>query len=60
MTPGWQNPITVAVGQLQVGIDPNALLPSRLDLSRLRLEAQRQLLLTGSPASHRFWLQLTG
>jgi hypothetical protein len=45
--PGWQNPITAAPGQFQQGIDPTCLLPSRGDLTRSRLEAQRRLLLAG-------------
>jgi hypothetical protein len=45
--PGWQNPITASPGQVQRGVDPLALLPSRVDLHRVRLEYQRQLLLTG-------------
>jgi hypothetical protein len=44
----WQNPITTAPGQSQSGIDPTRLLPSRGDLARLRLEAQRRLLLSGA------------
>jgi hypothetical protein len=46
--PNWQNPITAAHGQDQRGIDPTRLLPSRGDLVRLRLEAQRRLLLVGT------------
>jgi len=45
--PDWQNPITVAPGQTQSGVDPARLLPSRGDLVRSRLEAQRQLLRSG-------------
>ncbi len=41
--PGWVNPIRVASGQMQAGIDANVLLPSRRDLSRARLDSQRQL-----------------
>src|SRR5688500_14847095 len=46
---GWQNPITAQPGQTQAGVDPQALLPSRHDLLRVRLEAQRMLLLAGTP-----------
>lgn len=46
---GWQNPVTAAPGQVQQGIDPLRLLPSRADLIRTRLEFQRQLLRTGTP-----------
>jgi hypothetical protein len=46
---GWMTPITVPPGQTQAGVDPRALLPSRHDLSRGRLEAQRALLLAGTP-----------
>jgi hypothetical protein len=41
--PGWHNPIMVAPGQLQTGIDALLLLPSRTDLSKVRLAAQRSL-----------------
>ncbi|HTK78006.1 MAG TPA: hypothetical protein VL371_22250 [Gemmataceae bacterium] len=43
----WQNPITARVGQVQTAIDPARLLPSRGDLVRGRLDAQRRLLLGG-------------
>ena len=43
LPPGWHNPITVAPGQLQTGVDASLLLPSRMDLSQLRLAAQRSL-----------------
>lgn len=43
----WQNPIAAPPGQVQGGVDPLQLLPSRRDLLRLRLEAQRQLLQSG-------------
>jgi hypothetical protein len=46
---GWQNPITIPPGQTQKGVDPKSLLPSRGDLVRVRLEAQRTLLLSGTP-----------
>jgi hypothetical protein len=39
----WQNPITVSPGQLQLGVDPLKLLPSRVDLSRTRLDIQQAL-----------------
>jgi hypothetical protein len=45
---GWQNPITVAIGQAQLGVGPTLLLPSRGDLARSRLEIQRQLLVSGT------------
>jgi hypothetical protein len=45
---GWQNPITVPPGQIQTGIDPAILLPSRRRLERVRLEDQRALLLSGT------------
>lgn len=41
---GWLNPITLPAGQIQMGLDPNQLLPSRDELIRHRLEFQRQLL----------------
>jgi hypothetical protein len=44
----WQNPISAVPGQNQGGVDPTRLLPSRGDLTRLRLEAQRRLLLSGT------------
>jgi hypothetical protein len=37
----------VTVGQVQIGVDPQLLLPSRTDLILLRLEAQRHLLQAG-------------
>lgn len=45
MTPpaGWRNPIMVSPGQVQIGVDPCALLPSRTDLQRWRLDEQRAL-----------------
>jgi hypothetical protein len=46
---GWYNPIVAAVGQVQAGVDPSLLLPSRYDLDRQRLDAQTQLLLAGLP-----------
>lgn len=45
----WQNPIAVPSGQTQHAVDPARLLPSRPDLVRPRLEAQRQLLVNGTP-----------
>jgi len=45
----WRNPIAVPPGQTQHGVDPARLLPSRGDLIRLRLEAQRHLLRGGMP-----------
>ncbi len=47
--PGWKNPITVAPGQTQAGIDPRLLLPARKDLIRARLELQRSLISSGQP-----------
>jgi hypothetical protein len=41
----WSNPISVAAGEWQLEVDPSRLLPSRHDLSRARLEAQRALML---------------
>src|SRR5262245_57747818 len=40
---GWQNPNTVAPGQLQTGVEARLLLPGRPDLQRVRLEFQRSL-----------------
>ena len=45
----WRNPITASAGQTQIGVPPANLLPSRGELVRVRLEAQRQLLLSGKP-----------
>jgi hypothetical protein len=45
----WRNPISAAPGQVQIGVDPTRLLPSRSDLVRLRLELQRQLIRSGTP-----------
>jgi hypothetical protein len=47
--PGWQNPITAAPGQVQHGVDAAQLLPSRSDLSRLRLAQQRALAHANTP-----------
>src|SRR5437773_1828422 len=44
---GWTNPVTAPPGQIQKAVDPGALLPSRVDLLRSRLEFQRQLLQAG-------------
>lgn len=49
--PGWQNPITAAPGQMQADVDPLALLPSRPDLSRVRLDIQQGLLDAGQQRS---------
>src|SRR5207249_2380798 len=46
---GWQNPITAAPGQVQRGVDPARLLPSRGDLVRPRVEFQRALVRSGRP-----------
>jgi hypothetical protein len=43
----WKNPIHVAAGATQTSVDPALLLPSRPDLRRARLEAQRHLLAAG-------------
>jgi hypothetical protein len=43
----WHNPITAGPGVIQTGVDPALLLPSRRDLIRTRLEAQRLLIQTG-------------
>jgi hypothetical protein len=42
----WENPITGPPGQIQVGVDPNRLRPSRDDLILSRLNLQRHLLLS--------------
>lgn len=47
--PGWQNPISVAPGKMQYGVDPLLLLPSRPDLTQGSLDLQRSLLLAGLP-----------
>jgi hypothetical protein len=44
----WQNPITASPGQLQPGVDPLSLLPSRPDLSQVRLDIQQELVDAGS------------
>jgi hypothetical protein len=45
-SPGWVNPITAKPGHLQQDVDPSSLRPSRQDLIKARLEAQRALLLS--------------
>lgn len=44
---GWQNPITVAVGERQTSVSPGELLPSRRDLWQTRLDRQLQLIQAG-------------
>ena len=44
----WQNPIAALPGQFQTNVDPAALLPSRHDLSRVRLDIQKALLDSGT------------
>ncbi len=39
----WQNPMTVSPGQLQSDVNPLQLLPSRADLSQMRLDIQQAL-----------------
>jgi hypothetical protein len=46
---GWPSPITVPPGQVQPGVDPNRLRPSRGDLIKSRLEFQRSLIRAGRP-----------
>src|SRR5262245_34290974 len=46
---GWLNPVVVAPGQRQVGVDPTRLLPARADLEGRRLAAQAALLRAGTP-----------
>jgi hypothetical protein len=41
---GWRNPITLPAGQIQTGLDPNQLIPSRGELIRHRVEFQRRLM----------------
>lgn len=43
----WQNPITAAAGQFQSNVNPMALLPSRHNLSKVRLDMQKALLDAG-------------
>jgi hypothetical protein len=47
----WQSPIHVAPGQLQSDVDPHSLLPSRLDLSKQRLDVQQALATAGTERS---------
>lgn len=47
--PGWTNPFTVAAGEMQSGVDPRRLLPSRVDLIQERLRVQRELFDGGRP-----------
>lgn len=42
------NPITAQSGQLQASVDPLLLLPSRSDLSQVRLDMQQALLEAGT------------
>ena len=44
----WQSPITVTPGQFQSNVDPLSLLPSRSDLSQVRLDMQQALLDAGT------------
>ncbi len=43
----WQSPIRVMPGQFQSNVDPLLLLPSRSDLSQVRLDMQQALLDAG-------------
>lgn len=43
----WQNPITAKPGEIQHGVDPLRLRPSRIDLIGWRLELQRGLMQSG-------------
>jgi hypothetical protein len=47
----WQCPITAPPGQAQANIDPLKLLPSRHDLSQVRLDIQQALLDAGKQRS---------
>jgi hypothetical protein len=47
----WQSPITVPPGQLQASVDPLLLLPSRSDLSQVRLDMQQALVDAGKERS---------
>ncbi len=57
---GWQNPIAARPGQIQQGVDPLRLLPARRDLQRVRLDAQRVLLLGGTPRKTPITVTLDG
>jgi hypothetical protein len=46
---GGNNPITAQPGQVQLGVDPMLLLPSRAELLQVRLAFQRGLIQTGRP-----------
>ena len=43
----WSNPITELPGQFQAGVDPLSVLPSRQNLSQVRLDIQGALLDAG-------------
>jgi hypothetical protein len=43
----WQNPISVPPGLFQSNVDALSVLPSRKDLSQVRLDMQRSLLDAG-------------
>jgi hypothetical protein len=45
--PNWHSPITAQPGHLQANVDPMLVLPSRADLSRVRLDMQQALLDAG-------------
>jgi hypothetical protein len=45
----WSNPVTASAGEVQRGVDPARLRPSRADLIRARFEFQRSLLRSGRP-----------
>jgi len=44
----WQTPITVTPGQTQSNVNPLLLLPSRSDLSQVRLDMQQAMLDAGT------------
>jgi hypothetical protein len=47
LPPNWRSPISAPPGQWQADVNPLALLPSRRDLDRVRLDSQRALLDAG-------------
>jgi hypothetical protein len=56
----WRNTITALPGQFQSNVDPVTLLPSRLDLSQVRLDIQKALVDAGTERSTPIQVTLDG
>ena len=45
--PNWQSPITTQAGHVQLDVNAHSLLPSRQDLSQVRLDMQKAMMDAG-------------